>query len=738
MEDYMRSKVTVAALATVWLLGGLMTVQSSTAQELGDEFIFFVNGPNVLIPEIDPEVVNDPLDPTNKVAKFADADWSHTGFRWARDMGIDMTANAGGTGTGDTLYLRILSEPANAGQNISVIFTDKTDDSAASREDIEAGTATADHEFRAIWPFPAWLHDGQWHDLAIAMPPATLADLNAARDASALDSLATLWDYQGGWSNGGYGIGPTWGTDPATDLLWREFEWDAVKTFGIILDNAEAGGNIYYDDVYIANSRLDLSVASDPAGPMTAITVAADGGDNLVSWTHDAAFGGYNIYSSESAITDVTADGVSLLGSVAFNASAFEFRHTVEIPHPSLSPLPVYYAVTSLSQFGVENQDIAASAGSVENAGLAEAPFILELFPDEADTIFDNLSNGIASNEGFPNIAPFVANAANGFQEGGGPAPDNDTDLSAQFWVGYTDAPELFVYAEVLDDSIVLSPEAENGGTAWQWDSIEIGWGSYDVRDAGGSLLGGSPHQGYERESAPDYQFRFAGFQDATGALVRTETFSNTQFNGLEGPVVGGATVIELMDDGSGNTIGWKMLALMPLDAIAVDGTDDVVITPPASDELLLVPMNLAVNDADGAGNTRSHQILTTKRANADGNWWNTPAQWTTVAMVGRALAVNNELVSDVAEEFRLEANYPNPFSGETTFRFALPSPEDVTVEVYDILGRRVDRLIDNETMRAGVHRVTFDGTGLASGTYFYRIWAGDELVQTRQMMLIK
>jgi hypothetical protein len=589
-----------------------------------------------------------------------------------------------------------------------------------------------------IWDIPDSLSDGQWHDLAIALPPTTLAALNAARDASQLDWAAANWDYQGAWAGGGYGIGPDWGTDPMTDLLWREFEWDAVKNIGINFDNNTPGGALYLDDVYIANGRLDLSVAQDPAAAMGSIAVDADGGVNVVSWMHNPDFGAYKVYASEAAITDVAAPEVSLLGTVAFNASAYELRHTVEIPHPSLAPLPVYYAVTSLSQFGVENADVTASTGSIENPDLAPQPFILELFTEEADMIFDNLANGIASPEGFPDIEPFVANQANGFLGAGGPAPDDDTDLSAKFWVAYTATPELFIYAEITDESIVLSPEGESGGTAWQWDSMEMGWGSYDVRDAGGSLLKGSPHQSYQREATPDYQFRFAAFQDATGAQVRTETFSNTQFSGLEGVVVGGATVVELLDDGSGNTIGWKMLALMPLDAIAVDGTNDEVITVPASDEIKLVPVNFAVNDADGAGNTRTSQILSTKKPSADGNWWNTPAQWMTVAMVGRALAVSNELVSNVAEEFRLEANYPNPFKGETTFRFALPSPESVTLDVYNVLGQRVTRLIDGEVLGAGVHRVGFDGRGLASGTYFYRIQAGDDHVQTRQMMLIK
>ncbi len=98
--------------------------------------------------------------------------------------------------------------------------------------------------------------------------------------------------------------------------------------------------------------------------------------------------------------------------------------------------------------------------------------------------------------------------------------------------------------------------------------------------------------------------------------------------------------------------------------------------------------------------------------------------------------ATSSELVSTLPDAFMLEQNYPNPFNPTTVIRYQLPVQSDVRIEVFDILGRRVATLV-NETMEAGTHQVTFDGSRLASGIYHYRLTAGD-FAQTRRFTLIK
>jgi hypothetical protein len=85
---------------------------------------------------------------------------------------------------------------------------------------------------------------------------------------------------------------------------------------------------------------------------------------------------------------------------------------------------------------------------------------------------------------------------------------------------------------------------------------------------------------------------------------------------------------------------------------------------------------------------------------------------------------------------FALHQSYPNPFNPTTTITYTLPKTSKVTLSIYDILGREVSVLV-NEKRDAGVHEVKFDGSGLASGVYLYRLQAGN-FVQTRKLLLLK
>ncbi|UCD64099.1 MAG: T9SS type A sorting domain-containing protein [Candidatus Zixiibacteriota bacterium] len=86
--------------------------------------------------------------------------------------------------------------------------------------------------------------------------------------------------------------------------------------------------------------------------------------------------------------------------------------------------------------------------------------------------------------------------------------------------------------------------------------------------------------------------------------------------------------------------------------------------------------------------------------------------------------------------EFSLGQNYPNPFNPATDIQFTLPHATHVKLEVFNIMGQRVSTLVDRQ-MGAGTHSVTFDGGQLASGTYLYRLQAGDK-VETKKMSLVK
>ena len=71
-----------------------------------------------------------------------------------------------------------------------------------------------------------------------------------------------------------------------------------------------------------------------------------------------------------------------------------------------------------------------------------------------------------------------------------------------------------------------------------------------------------------------------------------------------------------------------------------------------------------------------------------------------------------------------------------TVIRYGLPARSDVTLTVYNTLGQRVALLV-RETQERGYHQVNFDGAGLSSGVYFYRLQAGSS-VATKRMILLK
>ncbi len=108
---------------------------------------------------------------------------------------------------------------------------------------------------------------------------------------------------------------------------------------------------------------------------------------------------------------------------------------------------------------------------------------------------------------------------------------------------------------------------------------------------------------------------------------------------------------------------------------------------------------------------------------------------FTTGDLVGLT-AVEDQPDEQLPAGFALGQNYPNPFNPSTTIRYQLSQSSLVLLTVFDILGREVAQLVQ-ERQEAGTHSVTFDGSGLPSGVYIYRLQA-DHRVQTMKMMLMK
>ena len=89
-----------------------------------------------------------------------------------------------------------------------------------------------------------------------------------------------------------------------------------------------------------------------------------------------------------------------------------------------------------------------------------------------------------------------------------------------------------------------------------------------------------------------------------------------------------------------------------------------------------------------------------------------------------------------VVESFSLLQNYPNPFNPTTEIRYQIPEVSHVTLKVYDVLGREVATLV-NEDLNSGSYAAKFNAVNIGSGVYFYKLQTG-HFSSTRKMILAK
>ena len=96
--------------------------------------------------------------------------------------------------------------------------------------------------------------------------------------------------------------------------------------------------------------------------------------------------------------------------------------------------------------------------------------------------------------------------------------------------------------------------------------------------------------------------------------------------------------------------------------------------------------------------------------------------------------ANNDQKISSL--DFSLAQNYPNPYNPSTKISFTLPHYEKTSLIIYDVLGREISVLFNRE-MSAGEYEISFDGSSLPSGIYFYRLTSGN-YSQIRKMLMVK
>lgn len=134
-------------------------------------------------------------------------------------------------------------------------------------------------------------------------------------------------------------------------------------------------------------------------------------------------------------------------------------------------------------------------------------------------------------------------------------------------------------------------------------------------------------------------------------------------------------------------------------------------------------------------------QVLTVK---ADSSFapsrrrgWGLINAWESIKLAKTLTSVGGNSASFVPEGYSLGQNIPNPFNPSTVISYNLAKDDNVSIKVYNILGREVGTIV-NQFQRAGRHEVNFNGGNLSSGIYFYTMAVNGSFIGAKRMMLIK
>jgi hypothetical protein len=438
-----------------------------------------------------------------------------------------------------------------------------------------------------------------------------------------------------------------------------------------------------------------------PPGPVTGVAVTPSTYVNLITWNDVPAEDGakYNVFLSEQAFTTTDDPGVEDLPEYNVATGTQLQTHQLRAPVTDQN-ITLYYGVTATDKAGNTNQP--AVTGSTTNVAKGVPTISLSAPTFTAD---GDLSEWSA-------ITPIVL-SVNTSNPTAYLAPntkiDGDADLLVRAYVA-VDNTYLYVAFDIDDDLVVV----DTLGTDYLQDCPDLFIGLYDWR--------GKKHGAYRGGENPDYHWRFSenrAFQDNNGIILKR-------------PGEDYAWVKKILTPGY--TIEFR---ISWADVVALNAADDT----PRTDSLFVpqegmrIPIDFSVNDNDGSSR---EGIMCYSPWNNDNSW---AAMWRwTYTWIGSSWTVGVEQEQGIPLEYTLRQNYPNPFNPSTEIKYSLAKAGFTTVKVYDLLGREVATLV-NQDQQPGNYTVSFNtasaSKGLSSGAYFYRIESGS-FRDIKKMMLLK
>ena len=443
-----------------------------------------------------------------------------------------------------------------------------------------------------------------------------------------------------------------------------------------------------FDDMFLMSMGVLDVIPPDPVQNIAAVPASYY---NLVTWDDNAGEEGetYNVYASTEPITDISSPAVDVVATnVLEGASA-----AVHYLHNPLVDLDVayYYAVACKDGSNNVGQP-GASDASITNT--AKGVPTISLTPPAEFVADGDLQEWIDSG-----IMPFELGATeNSYGAGhvGMGTVDSDDDLHGTFWSAVDD-DYFYLAAEIIDDDV----NTEGDGGWWTSDVVQLCLGLYDQR--------GPKHVGRQRGAEPDYKMYFtpAGANSDDGAGALAVHGDGNYFHEVFNPDY----VFEFR---------------ISLDSLLID--DDVRLVPANGTRTPFEPM---IHDNDG-GTWEGQLTLSTTN---DDNAHSTCEVWSNTWIGDRSTLGIDGDGGIIPYEFALFNNYPNPFNPITTIKFSIPETQQVTLKIYNLMGREVVTLIDQE-LHSGYHTTKWNAGSMASGVYFYRLISGKESLKQKMILL--
>ncbi|HVO74680.1 MAG TPA: sugar-binding protein [Ignavibacteriaceae bacterium] len=467
------------------------------------------------------------------------------------------------------------------------------------------------------------------------------------------------------------------------------FDPASIGTFGIMaghpgfdVGTGVAGSVIWFDDIWTGHPEFDVISPAPPSG------LAAIPGSytNLITWQDvpGEEKEHYNIYYSRNPITDVATAEVA---ATRIEHGVQTYEHVLRAPATD-QDVSYYYAITCTDASG--NISDIASTGPVTNT--AQGVVVISLNAPSAFTADGNLSE-------WSGITPIHLAPSGGGYIVQNTTISSDADLSLDAYLA-VDNTYLYVAMDVEDDIVSHSQT-----TTYQNDSPDLFLGLYNWH--------GASHTSYRRGAQPDYHFRFAFDRALIDGLTGGDSLLVPGENYYWGEKFPTGYVVEAR-------IPWTLLH---------DRFGDDTFTPVDGDR---IPIDFSINDADETGSREG--ILTYSPINEDQSW-NNVSLWL-YTWIGTAWLGVEDNNPALVNRYSLSQNYPNPFNPATQIIYSLEKPGVVTIKVYDVLGRYVATII-NDQQNAGMHTVNFNASGLSSGIYFYQLNSGS-FTSSRKMILMK